>query len=142
MASAKDRRANGTVAEKRSNRSDMDHFVSLRQHSIILERKPAMEISEVKKGTFLTYTPKSSTIPLYLVVKRVTVTKNDTIKIFTSMTHVCNPKGEYCLTNSFKAPYEFSPNEIERTLKLTDQVTIDKINKAFEKRGKKIAYCE
>ena len=100
-----------------------------------------IDISDIKKGTFLTYTSKSSTIPLYLVVKRVVTTKNGTIKIYTSMTHVCNPKGEYCLTNSFKAPYEFSPNEINRTLKLTDQATIDKINKAFEKHGKKIEYC-
>lgn len=97
-----------------------------------------MDISKIKKGAFLTFTSKSSTIPLYLVVKRVTTTKDGTIKIFTSMTHVCNPNGEYCLTNSFKAPYEFSPKEINKTLKLTDQATIDKINEAFEKNGKKV----
>ena len=99
-----------------------------------------MEITEIKKGTFLTFTSKSSTIPMYLVVKRVTVTKDGTIKIYTSMTHVVNPKGEYCLTDSFKAPYEFSKDEAERTLKLTDQATVDKIQKAFEKNGKKIMY--
>lgn len=97
-----------------------------------------IDISDIKKGTFLTFTSKSSTIPLYLVVKRVTTTKDGTIKIFTSMTHVCNSKGEYYLTNSFKAPYEFSPKEIEKTIKLTDQTTIDKINKEFEKNGRKV----
>ena len=97
-----------------------------------------MDISKIEKGAFLTFTSKSSTIPLYLVVKRVTVTKDGTIKIYTSMTHVCTPDGEYCLTNSFKAPYEFSPKEAEKSLKLTDQATIDKINKAFEKDGKKV----
>ena len=101
-------------------------------------RKITMDFSKIKSGTFLTLTPKLSTIPVYLVVKRVTTTKDGTIKIFTSMTHVCNPRGEYCLTDSFKTPYEFSKDEAKRILKLTDQATIDKIQEAFEKNGKRV----
>ena len=97
-----------------------------------------MEISEIKKGTFLTYTSKSTKQTLYLVVKRVVTTKDGIIKIYTDMTHAYDSKGKYHGTDSFKAPYEFSPNEAGQTLKLTDQVTIDKINKEFEKNGRKV----
>ena len=97
-----------------------------------------MDISAIKKGTFLTYTPKSTAQILYLVVKRVVTTKDGTIKIYTDMTHAYDSKGKYHGTDSYRAPYEFSPNKAEQTLKLTDQATIDKINKAFETNGRKV----
>jgi hypothetical protein len=103
-----------------------------------LIRKTTMEISEIKKGTFLTYTPKSTKQTLYLVVKRVVTTKNGIIKVYTDMTHAYDSTGKYHGTDSFRAPYEFSPNEVEQTLKLTDQATIDKINKEFEKNGRNV----
>ena len=97
-----------------------------------------MEISEIKKGTFLTLKNASSIYNIYLVAKRAPTIDVDTIKIFTSMTHICERNGKYVTTDSFKRPYEFKKNELDQKLEFTDQATIDKIQKAFEKNGKRV----
>ena len=97
-----------------------------------------MEISGIKKGTFLTFKNGSNIYNIYLVAKRAPTISDDTVKIFTSMTHICERNGEYVTTDSFKSPYEFKKNELDQKLEFTDQATIDKIPEAFEKNGKRV----
>ena len=97
-----------------------------------------MDISKIKKGTFLTFKNGSNIYNIYLVVKHAPTISDDTVKIFTSMTHICERNGKYVTTDCFKQPYEFKKNELDQKLKFTDQATIDKINKEFEKNGRKV----
>ena len=97
-----------------------------------------MDISKIKKGTFLTFKNDSNLYNIYLVAKRAPTISDDTVKIFTSMTHICERNGEYVTTDSFKNPYEFKRNELDQKLEFTDQATIDKIQKAFEKNGRNV----
>lgn len=97
-----------------------------------------MEISKIKKGTFLTFKNSSNVYNIYLVAKREPTISDGTVKIFTSMTHICERNGKYVTTDSFKRPYEFKKSELDQKLEFTDQATIDKIQEAFEKNGKRV----
>lgn len=97
-----------------------------------------MDFSKIKSGTVLTFQTENSSRILYLVAKRYSVTKMDSIKIYTKMVHIFDSKGNYIVTDSFKQPYEFDPEEIDKKLTFTDQATINKINEVFEKNGKQV----